>query len=709
MEKRAYTDTVVHQVSDNRRLEVPTMSSRALRRLERLKDSEKSQESESSQDTDVETEREREHTGAAKANLFALLGGDESEHEDEQDQISQTSDTVEPMDTGISLKLKSSKKTKKSKKRAALEEERELERYLNEMSQKNQVVSPSCTPDQPEIGGSEETYDDIDIPVAYSDSNYLHFTTARLRESLPLLSIATSKNLDPDTELKNLFGNLSLETIEDANSTTSLAISPEVLAQFKKLARLTRGWGGKDHRSVPGTKRKLLLTRIKDDWIPTLQKPLSMKELLLNDVINIMDYKEENEELGLLEHKARNEKALGIKYFNFEKVNSVQERVANSRFYASVVMTPDPESLMQLLQQHPYHVETLLQVAMVILREGNNKATSNALVEKCLFVFDRSLDKSFHELLWEGKTGLMKLPYERFMNRQFYLCIFRIISGLGERHTFFTALNYCKLLLSLSPAEDPIGVRFFIDHYAILSEEYQYLVDFVDSPLCQTYKQWFTPGLAFSKVLALLHLNKTSEARAALKEAFLAHPYCALQMLAVIGLATKPPVKVSEVYKDDSVVVASETYLIRAGMLWKDQAHKQFVHEELMELFSFKREGVKSSWLSKWLGSKEPPSTDIPVNLVRFAILSGENRVLAKIPEKIFSRDDVLEYDVIPPVDETSNYDVFTGVEEKSQLTDSLFDYLDHNLISAIVQNRTASEFDDLITGINDIAPGDEN
>lgn len=685
------------------------MSSRALRRLERLQNSERLRDSGSSQTSDVESESEPEHTPSAKANLFALLGGDESEHEEEDEEMAtKPLESAQNIEAEAPKQLKKLKKNKKSKKQAAMDEERELEKYLDEMRQKNQEVSQSHSPEQPEIAGSEDSYDEADIPVTYSDSNYLYFTTARLRESLPLLSIATSKNLDPDTELKNLFGNLSLETIEDANSTTSLAISPEVLAQFKKLARLTRGWGGKDHRSVPGTKRKLLLTRIKDDWIPTLQKPLSMKELLSNDVLNIMDYKEENEDIKILEQKTKNEKALGVKYFTFDKINSVQERVANSRFYASVVMTPDPESLMQLLQQYPYHVETLLQVAMVMLREGNNKATSNALVEKCLFVFDRSFDKSFHELLWEGKTGLMRLPYERFMNRQFYLCLFRIISGLGERHTFFTALSYCKFLLSLSPAEDPLGVRYFIDHYAILSEEYVYLVNFVDSPLCQTYTQWLTPGLAFSKVLALLHLNKIPEARIAVKDAFIAHPYCALQMLAVIGLVTKPPVKVSEVYKDDSAVIASETYLIRAGMLWKDQSHKQFLHDELMELFTSKKEGSKTSWLSNWLGYKEAPLTEIPVNLVRFAILSGENKVLAKIPERIFSRDDVLEYDVIPPNDETSNYDVFTGVEEKSKLTDSLFDYIDHNLISAIVQNRTAADFDDFVTGIDEVVPGEE-
>ncbi|QFZ29004.1 putative ribosome quality control complex subunit [Clavispora lusitaniae] len=685
------------------------MSTRALRKLERLQDSG------SSQTSDFETESEREPSSSKKANVFALLGGESGSEEETEEKesgnvVAQEDDQYfndGKREEGISMaKSKKSKKSKKNKKRAVEDEDEELNKYLEEVRKRDLEQLKSSSSVASTVIESETIYDDADTPVLYSDSNYLYFTTSRLKKSLPLLSLSSAKDLDPDTELQNLFGNLSIETIEDANSTTSLATSPEVLAQFKKLARLTRGWGGKDHKSVPGTKRKLLLTRIKDDWIPVAQKPLSMTELSEGEVVDMMYYKEENEELDALTQKVAHEKNLGVRYFKFNKINSVTERMANSKFYASVVMTPDPESLMQLLQQHPYHVETLLQVAMVMLRQGNNKATSFALVEKCLFVFDRSFDKTFHEMLCEGRTGLLRLPYESFMNRQFYLCLFRMISALGERNTFYTALNYCKFMLSLSPAEDPLGVRFFIDHYAILSEEYQYLVDLVDSPLTSTYSQWFTPGLAFSKVLALLYLGQTDKARAALKEAFSAHNYCSLQLLAVVGLATKPPVKVSEVHKDDSIILASETYLVRASILWKEQNHRQFLHDELMKLFKTQSEGSKSSWLGKWFNSKE--STEIPINLIRFAILSGENKVLAKIPEKIFSRSDILEYDVIPPRDEAANYDVFTGVQESGKVTDSLFDYLDHNIISAIVQNRSAAEFEDFITDADNMPDDDD-
>lgn len=152
---------------------------------------------------------------------------------------------------------------------------------------------------------------------------------------------------------------------------------------------------------------------------------------------------------------------------------------------------------MQLLQLNPYHQETLLQVAMVLLRQGDNKATSNALIERALFTFDRSFHKNFHELVMSAQNGLIRLPYEFFSNRQFYLNLFRYIVSLGERSLFETALTFCKFLLSLSPAEDPLGTRYFIDFYCIMSEEFEYLIQLSKSPLVTCYTRWYSPGIAF--------------------------------------------------------------------------------------------------------------------------------------------------------------------------------------------------------------------
>lgn len=689
-----------------------TMSSRALRRLEqqRLKESQEAVKS------DVEGNESDEGPAPAqsKFNAFALLNG-----ESESD-VSEAEEEKEPVTVKAAPKPKKSKK-KKNKKIQKVDSDDELDKILAEVKRKDQeraLLSKevSHTPEVQEYGEEEynfeEEYDLVTEPVVHYDSNFKYFTTQRLKKCLPLLSINKLKNLDPDQEFKNLFGNLSLDTIEDANTTTSLAISPEVLQQFKRLARLTRGWGGKDRRGVPGTSRKLLLSRIRDDWLPTAQKPMTMEEIRTDELVSYFAYKEDTVELDDIELKLRKESQLGVKYFKFDKISNVPDRVANTRFYASVVMTPDPESLMQLIQQNPYHPETLLQVAMVLLRQGNDKSTSNSLIEKALFVFDRSFHKKLHELMSEGKTELIRLPFERFLNRQFYVCLFRFITGLGERRTFFTALSYSKLLWSLSPAEDPIGVRYFIDFYAIMSEEYKYLINLAQSPLCTTYEKWLTPGIAFSSVLAYLHLDDKEGAKKQLEVAYDRHPYTAVKLLEVIGLSTSVPVTESEIDASAENIMAAETYLVRAAIIWNEQDKRQFLHDELIKLFQTKpvvkqQKSFKSSIYSLFGVQDTKTSKDIPFNLIRFAILSGENKIMAKLPDEVWSRDDVLEYDILPPKDSLVEYNEFTGVVSRnSGVTDSLLDYVDHNLLGTIVQSRTAvNDFDEIIRQMQEENP----
>lgn len=671
------------------------MSSRALRRLERQRES---------ATPEVEEELTFDAPQKPAVNRFAFLGEESDQDDEGKEEIEESApEQPAPEKTSTSKKKKSKKNKNKKKQQQPKdsegdEDDDDLDEFLEQVRQRDLAASISVSVEEEEEGvdeAFEASYDESDPPIAYTSANYHYFTTSRLKQCLPLLSVKV-KNLDPDNELKNLFGNLSLETIDDANSTTSLSISPEVLAQFRKMARLTRGWGGRDRRGIPGTARKLLLSKIKDDYLPTAQKQLNMEELTTDDIVETMRYCEEDEGYDFISNKVKAQEKLGIRYFKFSKVPSVSDRMANSRFYASVVMTPDPDALIQLLQQHPYHVETLLQVAQIFLRQGNNKATSNALVEKCLFVFDRSFNKRFHELLQEGKSELVRLPYETFTNRQFYLCLFRIITGMAERSTFFTALNYCKLLWGLCPDGDPVGVRYFVDHYALLSEEYEWLVNVAQSPLVNTYTQWYTPGIAFSEVLALLYLDKKDQAKEQLKKAFTAHTYCAYYLLENIGLSSSPPKSIKDIYKDDYVVLASETYLVRAPLLWKEQLHRQFLHDELTDLFKNFQPQNSGSWLGKFFAKESTPTT-LPINLVRFAILSGENKLLAKVPEKVFDREDVLEYDVLPPKDASASYDVYTGVDASTGVTDSLSNYIDHNIISAIVQNQSGAEFDELL------------
>lgn len=706
------------------------MSSRALRRLERQKlENELSISPEPERNGNDESDFDDSPISKPKANAFALLndGDNETDDEENSDNDNEEDESTEqtrstPKQPNEPPKNKNNKKKQQQKKATTNKKKQqnkivdeygddEFDKILEQMRIKDdQTTTVSVTNQKTLINvyDFEEELDEITTPTPDFDSNFKAFTTNRLKKSLSLLSIKSVGSLDQDNEYKNLFGNLSMNTIEDANSTTSMGMSPEMLQQFKRLAKLTRGWGGKDRRGIPGTTRKLIFSKIKDDWLPTTLKPLNMEEIKPDDYVKFLDYKEDTADLEELQLKLNKEVNLGVKYFQFSKINNIKERVANTRFYASVVMSPDPESLMQQLQQYPYHVETLLQVAMVLLRQGDNKSASNALVERALFAFDRSLHKGFHELLYQASNGLARLPYERFMNRQFYLCLFRYITALGERSTFYTALAYCKLLLSLSPAEDPLGVRYFIDFYALMSEEWKYMVQFAESPLVTTYTRWYTPGIAFSTVLAHLKLNQEEKARGALKKAFEAHPYTAYKLYKQIGLSNDLSLSEGSFKIDTEVEIATETYLVRCTIMWNDQSHRQFLHDELEKLFSdWKLQNSNNGVFSSILGSfgfkdNKKESNNAPFNLLRFAILSGENKIMAKLPQQLWSRNDIFEYDILPPKQDEEQTVLMGLLKKDESIVDHLLDYVDQNLLGSIIQSRTADEgnFDEIIRGL---------
>lgn len=709
------------------------MSSRALRRLERQKlENELSISPEPERNGNDESDFDDSPISKPKANAFALLNDGDNETDDEEnsdndnkedESTEQTRSTPKQPNEPPKNKNNKNNKKKQQQKKATTNKKKqqnkivdeygddEFDKILEQMRIKDdQTTTLSVTNQKTLINvyDFEEELDEITTPTPDFDSNFKAFTTNRLKQSLSLLSIKSVGSLDQDNEYKNLFGNLSMNTIEDANSTTSMGMSPEMLQQFKRLAKLTRGWGGKDRRGIPGTTRKLIFSKIKDDWLPTTLKPLNMEEIKPDDYVKFLDYKEDTADLEELQLKINKEVNLGVKYFQFSKINNIKERVANTRFYASVVMSPDPESLMQQLQQYPYHVETLLQVAMVLLRQGDNKSTSNALVERALFAFDQSLHKGFHELLYQASNGLARLPYERFMNRQFYLCLFRYITALGERSTFYTALAYCKLLLSLSPAEDPLGVRYFIDFYALMSEEWKYMVQFAESPLVTTYTRWYTPGIAFSTVLAHLKLNQEEKARGALKKAFEAHPYTAYKLYKQIGLSNDLSLSEGSFKIDTEVEIATETYLVRCTIMWNDQSHRQFLHDELEKLFSdWKLQNSNNGVFSSILGSfgfkdNKKESNNAPFNLLRFAILSGENKIMAKLPQQLWSRNDIFEYDILPPKQDEEQTVLMGLLKKDESIVDHLLDYVDQNLLGSIIQSRTADEgnFDEIIRGL---------
>ena len=70
-------------------------------------------------------------------------------------------------------------------------------------------------------------------------------------------------------------------------------------------------------------------------------------------------------------------------------------------------------------------------------------------------------------------------PGSEPLNKTFCECLLKYIDILGRQGCNRTAVEYCKLLLALSPAEDPYGVLLRYDYYALRAKEHQILIQFV--------------------------------------------------------------------------------------------------------------------------------------------------------------------------------------------------------------------------------------
>lgn len=63
-----------------------------------------------------------------------------------------------------------------------------------------------------------------------------------------------------------------------------------------------------------------------------------------------------------------------------------------------------------------------------------------------------------------------------FYYRSLFIAVFKHLTFVGARACYRTAMEFCKLLLSLDPENDPLGVILAIDFYALRAQKYDWLI-----------------------------------------------------------------------------------------------------------------------------------------------------------------------------------------------------------------------------------------
>lgn len=571
------------------------MSSRALRKAQREREEqEKLKQLEQQEDA----EREEEAPASTKKSAFAMLEENEAEDsvEDNDDNEEDGGVGVETEPAVASIAKTAGKKKKKKKK-----------------------VKAPIAQAEPE---KNDDLDEIDQALKQLSTNGHASSTGMTACGVNTSTAETSKLLAIDTnhlhaqnEMRRLFGRAALEQQdEDEGGQQNENIAGNRRQQRRVnqvgLAQALRRQGGANGRAgglASIALRRNIFIQGKEEW------PVATGG------------------------------GLGMEVEGKHVDGTVLYRFVHNRIYQDVqaqfniaVESMDPNRLVVLLQHNPYHISTLLQVSE-IAKQDRDHTTSGDLLERALFSFGRAVHSTFAKNLAEGKA---RLDFARPENREFWLASWRYMQNLSMRATWRTVYEWAKLLLSLSPEDDPYAMWLVLDQYALRSRQD---LDFLNLSRNARFKavHGSMPSIQLSQGLAEWRAGNKSKGQQALFTAIGRFPWVVAKLMHELALDPPPAVWGKEA-RTEKEKLHSELYAARAKDLWNTP---------------------ETSALLTEVASALPPETEaadiddgeIAVNEARHVLLSDTPALIALIPRK-FTAQLMSSSDPLPPQDNKTSY-----------------------------------------------------
>ncbi|KAK9819275.1 hypothetical protein WJX81_004556 [Elliptochloris bilobata] len=207
--------------------------------------------------------------------------------------------------------------------------------------------------------------------------------------------------------------------------------------------------------------------------------------------------------------------------------------------------THDPNAIVQLLGQHPYHIDALLALFDLHRATGQHEYAEE-LLQRCLYALEMAWPPSFRPQA--------RVDFEEEQNRPLFVALFRHIQGLSRRGLHATALEVAKLALGLDPS-DPLGLLLYVDFLALRAQQWDFLERLV--------AEWPGAGLAclpnFAFSLPLGHWLRSRQRHARLG--------AALARAGGAGAATSGSVGAAREEGEEEEAVAAGDALARAALL----------------------------------------------------------------------------------------------------------------------------------------------
>ncbi|XP_022781042.1 transcription factor 25-like, partial [Stylophora pistillata] len=228
-----------------------------------------------------------------------------------------------------------------------------------------------------------------------------------------------------------------------------------------------------------------------------------------------------------------------------------------------------------------------------------------------------------------------------------------------------TSLELCKLLLSLDPDEDPLGVLLMIDFYALQSEQFSFLV--------RLFEEWEPhrnlsqlPNFAYSAALAYFQFNRkhceTKRADELLQAALIMFPMVLSPLMEKCNVALDSSLIQHPFFsplKADSEPLALKQlealYIGRTYHVWKEPevgnttatpvgCAPHFMKQQPNQEDNF----LKTLW-------RQVRYRGTPRNIYRHLVMSDIKDAVTSLPMDLVNVP-LLSYDPLPPQDSVTGY-----------------------------------------------------
>ncbi|KAF3686373.1 Transcription factor 25 [Channa argus] len=352
----------------------------------------------------------------------------------------------------------------------------------------------------------------------------------------------------------------------------------------------------------------------------------------------------------------------GIHYFTFEHSRDYQQVQFK---FLDAVESMDPNNIVALLQLNPYHIDSLLQLSDVC-RIQEDQEMARDLIERALYSFECT----FHPL-FSLTSGTSRLDYLRPENRAFYLTLYKHMMFLEKRGCPRTALEYCKLILSLDPDSDPLCMLLLIDFLTLRSREYKSLL--------QLYQDWEEyrnlsqlPNFAFSAALCCFHLSQQEDrdpeenekqrckAGQMLQNALIMFPGVLMPLLDLCSVQPDASVTSnaffgpkSQIGQPPALAELVALYVGRTYNLWREAPVMIWLEESVKEVL--RRVEAQDPLVEESQNKRKQRYQSAPRNIHRHVLISEIKEATSSLPLEVTTQP-VMSFDPLPPLDSVISY-----------------------------------------------------